>query len=229
MSPRRAPRPITIAAALIALLLLPGGWLTSAQAGSLIFPSPDLPPVGGKYVHLGPIVFDLPPGPVVIDHIIHCCFTDVVRVPAGPDEIETFNSTLFARLVTPGPADLVLTGPVQVRVQGLAADPDGLGTFDTELLSMTLTGNSPFGPIQIRESPTMPSLGRTTIEEIGPGQFRIDSFFDVFVELELPPFPPTPQRDGPSRVTLVPAPAALLLLALGGVPVMLRRARRRCR
>lgn len=112
-------------------------------------------------------------------------------------------------------------------MSGLSADLDGLGFFETELVQMTLMGNTPLGPVTIQESPTLQSLGGTTITQIGPGQFQISSFFDIFTELSLDGGPFIPQERGPSRVTLVPAPAALLLLGVGAVGVLGRRLLRR--
>jgi hypothetical protein len=37
----------------------------------------------------------------------------------------------------------------------------------------------------IRESPTLPSLGQTSITDLGGGLYQIDSFFDVFTELSI--------------------------------------------
>ena len=37
----------------------------------------------------------------------------------------------------------------------------------------------------VRESPTLASLGQTTITDIGGGSFKIDSFFDIFTKLSL--------------------------------------------
>ena len=38
-------------------------------------------------------------------------------------------------------------------------------TFDTEMLSLSLTGVSPFGPFMIRERPTFHSSGKTSITD----------------------------------------------------------------
>jgi hypothetical protein len=48
---------------------------------------------------------------------------------------------------------------------------------------MDLTGLP--GGLMIRESPSLASSGQTTITDLGGGQFKIDSFFDVFTELSL--------------------------------------------
>jgi hypothetical protein len=52
--------------------------------------------------------------------------------------------------------------------------------FQTELLSLDIAG-APAG-VMLRESPSRPSLGQTTVRAI-EGGFRIGSFFDVFIEL----------------------------------------------
>ncbi len=111
-------------------------------------------------------------------------------------------------------------GPVETIAYG--RPPGGLGTFDTEMLSMTLTG----GGVMIRESPTLPSLGKTSISDIGGGMYHIDSFFDIFTELSLDggqswipnsagnPF----GLAGSTRVVLgIPEPASVALLALGAL------------
>jgi hypothetical protein len=57
--------------------------------------------------------------------------------------------------------------------------------FDAELLSLNISGGTlPLGML-VRESPTLASVGHTDETSLGGGQFRIDSFFDIFVELSL--------------------------------------------
>lgn len=80
---------------------------------------------------------------------------------AGPDDMD-YSLSLFLSatmcLSTCGPSSA--SGPAMVRA---LAQPDG--SFDTEMLSMDLVGGpNPFGPgpLKIRESPTLPSLGRTS-------------------------------------------------------------------
>ncbi|KXK39117.1 MAG: hypothetical protein UZ16_OP3001000532, partial [Candidatus Hinthialibacteria bacterium OLB16] len=61
--------------------------------------------------------------------------------------------------------------------------------IQTEMLAMELTANSPFpslpGVLRLRESPSRPSQGKIESQEVGH-HFMADSFFDVFVDLELP-------------------------------------------
>jgi hypothetical protein len=82
----------------------------------------------------------------------------------------TFNGTAEVAHRTPGDLD----GNTRTEV-------------DTEILAMNLTAPNPFGPgiLRIRESPSRPSHGR--LEEQAPNtSFPANSFFDIFVELELP-------------------------------------------
>jgi hypothetical protein len=56
-------------------------------------------------------------------------------------------------------------------------------TFDTELLQLDIAGgNLPAGML-LRESPTLPSTGATTIYPLPAGGYFISSYFDVFTEL----------------------------------------------
>jgi hypothetical protein len=61
--------------------------------------------------------------------------------------------------------------------------------FETEMLSLSVTGGSLPGGVMIRESPTRASTGRTLCTSRlveNEGDFcKIDSFFDVFTELSL--------------------------------------------
>lgn len=96
------------------------------------------------------------------------------------------------------------------RIQ-LNASESSLTTrvFDTEIADMNIYfARNFFGTLYIvRESPTLSSIGRTSIEDIGDGQFRIDSFFDVFTEVAFTSsgFNTWIPNDGsPTRITLSP-------------------------
>ena len=81
----------------------------------------------------------------------------------------------------------------------------------------------------IRESPTLQSVGQTTVQPV-PGGFRIDSFFDVFTELSVDGGASwIPASGGPTHVALnnVPEPGAAALLAFGALGFLGRRVRRR--
>src|SRR5207249_9394292 len=83
-------------------------------------------------------------------------------------------------------------------------DQGGTEYFDTEMLQLNLSGGNLPPGVMIRESPTLQSLGRTTITPEGGG-YRIESFFDIFTELS-PDGGATwePQTNGPTHVQLTP-------------------------
>lgn len=62
---------------------------------------------------------------------------------------------------------------------------DNTGTFQTEIVSMSLSGGKLPEGVMIRESESMASLGELSIQPTGEGQFSVDSFFDVFTELSV--------------------------------------------
>ena len=91
---------------------------------------------------------------------------------------------------------------------------------------MSLSGN--IGPISviIQESPTLQSLGSTTITDLGGGLYHIDSFFDVFTQLVIEGQSAVfPDLTGP-RMTLqpiIPEPAGLGLIGLAMLAARKRR------
>lgn len=186
--------------------------LSGAASAAFITADPSLPPDGvyrtieeehARYIVLGV--------PIELLEIRHFGFTNIVHTPQGPDERETFDSTMtgLVRIGGGAPFSVTLTGPVETIVFGKIGNITG--TFDTEMLQLDLTG----GGIIVRESPTLASLGETTIEDIGGGLFAIHSFFDVFTELSLDGGATFTTSTGSARAQLVPEPGSLALLAAG--------------
>lgn len=97
--------------------------------------------------------------------------------------------------------------------------------LDTEILQMDYAFTHPIlGPLMFRESPTLMSLGQATVTDLGGGQFRISSFFEVFLELSIDGGQSwVPSTTGASRWEVVPAPGAAALLGLGGLVATRRR------
>jgi hypothetical protein len=184
-----------------------------------------LPPEG---VYLSPddvhAMYSGPDLEIVLSAIQHQPFAGAVRQPGpGPtDETELFESSLSgegaceglmcgALGIPPGfPVDM--NGPVQTVVFDRLTSLTG--TFQTEIVSMSLTGT---GGIMLRESPTLQSTGQTTITDIGGGMFHVDSFFDVWTELSLDGGSTwIPNSGGPTHVVLgIPEPASVVLMTLG--------------
>ena len=69
---------------------------------------------------------------------------------------------------------------------------------------MSLSGDVGGVQIEIRESPSLPSPGETTVTDNGAGRFVVDSFFDVFTELSVGGGPFQPQTNGAGRMDLEP-------------------------
>lgn len=90
-------------------------------------------------------------------------------------------------------------------------------TFSVELLSLDISGGTLPPGFMIRESPTRASLGETHVRSLGGGQWRVDSFFDVFTELSIDGGQTWTPSNTPARFELIPTPGsgALLACAMG--------------
>lgn len=184
-------------------------------------PSTDLPPPG---VYVAPDEYhSYSAMGIVLDDPVHTpLLGTVIRQQVGDDEIESFDSEFTATEIGIGLGPLLMTGPTTVRVEGWYTGGQ-TGTFQTEIISMNLAGIGPWGPMIIRESPTLPSQGLTEITDIGGGMYHIDSFFDVFTELSVDGGMSWVPCDASTHMYLIPEPAMLLLLALGGLMLTRRR------
>jgi len=163
---------------------------------------------------------------VVLSNIEHRAFAPVARTPSGPNEIEDFNSQALGMIsANGGPNDnMNANGPVRTEVFGKVGNVTG--TFNTEMLQLNLSGVSAiYGPFMIRESPTLASLGQTTITDIGGGLYHIDSFFDVFTELSVDGGQSWIPSDSSTRVVLDPEPSTCALACLTVGLLTLRRSR----
>lgn len=86
--------------------------------------------------------------------------------------------------------DVEVEGPTIVN-RGNPALVGGAHQIATEIVEMNLVGSmvGPVSiPVQVRESPTRGSIGlvREQTASAFPGHFPADSFFDVFIEFDLP-------------------------------------------
>jgi hypothetical protein len=92
---------------------------------------------------------------------------------------------------------LTLSGPITVAT----SDADGnVGTIETEIVAMTLTGHSPvFGDVRLLQSAT-PSCGQIATNAAAP-TFPAASFFDVFYRIDVTqPFPASVSNAAPLTV-----------------------------
>ena len=197
-------------------------WPLAALASPAPVTSPLLPPTEGQYVSpaLWHAIYNT--YGVALSDPAHSRFVNIVRTSQPGYEQEQFNSTLMAN-TNYGP--VTLNGPVVTRVYGYTSG--AMGTFNTEIVSMTLSGVIGGMSVQIRESPTLQSTGQTSIVDLGGGNYTIDSFFDVFTDLRIEngPWDDGEYPDGPPTMAFIPEPSTLSLLALAGLVAMCRRPR----
>jgi hypothetical protein len=113
---------------------------------------------------------------------------------AGEDRFERTTATVQIEIIAEGASaglqrlqeleTVALEGPALVTRGDPQRDGD-IYSVKTEIVEMELSGPASFGPVIVRESPDKQSTGEVRQQE--PGQdFPADSFFDIFVEIELP-------------------------------------------
>lgn len=128
-------------------------------------------------------------GPVVLRNLVLADRPACTAVPASGSftinsffdvfvEVSLDGGATWAPKAAPGIPGLTLMTPTTPP----ASNPRG---FDTEMLSLNLSGGTLPPGILVRESPSRASVGHTDDTSLGGGLFKIDSFFDIFVELSL--------------------------------------------
>ncbi|MCP4591993.1 MAG: PEP-CTERM sorting domain-containing protein [bacterium] len=223
--------------AVISLVAFGAAWCSQAQADfppddpppvwHPDFPDPELPPVHPDpgIAYYGQDLHAMYPQNVIMNDPIHEGFRNIDRVPFGAHELETFDSDLQATVDVPSMSifgqPVTLTGPVTTQVNNYVGGQ--MGVFQTEIVSMSLTGSLGGMTFEVRESPSLSSPGRTSIQPDGGGGYQIESFFDVFTELSVNGGPFMAQTTPVGRMRLCPEPTSLGLLALGGLFLARRR------
>ena len=206
--------------------------------GEIVASNPELPPIDDAYRSPFQVHAEFKDDPmglhVLLERMEHRAFADgITRVPVGPDEEEFFTSSLVGVAVFPGmggaTAPVHLQGPVQTIVRGKTGNQTG--TFDTEIIAMSLTGDIAGMQVIIQQHQTIPSLGQTTITDLGGALWEIDSFFDVFTELSVDlgsgftPFVPATEGVRMTLGPIVPEPVTMVLLG-AALSLAIRRRRR---
>ena len=119
----------------------------------------------------------------------HERFTSCDPPPApnpGSSTQHSFGSQVSGSLSMNGGPQQSLLCPANTMVRVTGNHQTGSTRFfDTEMLQLDLIGGTLPPGVLIRESPSKQSTGKTAISDLGGGQFRIDSFFDIFTELSV--------------------------------------------
>ena len=170
-------------ALLIAAVILSVSSWWAIQGPGILAPEDSLPPLEGAYHGGTPHVWNAAGGPVELVCSSHGGFTSAADPPNRPGE--TAESDYFATFT----GELTLgsiTYPVHEQVHmaervTLSSRQGRTRIFETELVSFSLDVNG----VLIRESHTQSSTGRATITTVPRGEFYVESFFDVFLEISL--------------------------------------------
>ncbi|MFA6187312.1 MAG: PEP-CTERM sorting domain-containing protein [Phycisphaerae bacterium] len=101
--------------------------------------------------------------------------------------------------------------PATVRYTNVYDVPP-ISQYATEMLSLNIGGPG----FILRESPTLASIGGTTIGTV-PGGFAIDSHFNVYLQLSTDGGLSWTEASSALSVSTIPEPATLLLIGLGGL------------
>jgi hypothetical protein len=165
------------------------------------------------------------PGTLTLDSVVSMTFN-----PSGQDIVS--NATYLGALTDLannliGP--VTLTGTVEEEVLGRTASTQ-TGTWTNDLISLSLDGPVLGNTLTLGLDLSKTSSGTTSIMPLADGTFRINSFFDVFVEITLDRTPPLTVDRGPLELVLSPVAAvpefstwAMMILGFAGVGFMVYR------
>ena len=147
---------------------------------------------------------------IVISNFVNQSFTSAITPPLpGTTTSHTFGSTVEMDVSYDGgltysheASPALNTAQITCRL----GDDGVTEYYDTEMLQLNISGGSLPPGVQIRESPTKSSLGRTTMSVNGTDN-DCDSFFDIFIEVSTDSGQSwQPTLTGPATLTLNPLP-----------------------
>lgn len=211
-------------AVLAAALAVVGGGVAKASPTGINVDSPNLPVLGNHgsiYYKPKRLCFD----GICIGHAFHKVTSVISKTFVGGNQLDSFNSLYEGHLSIENQevGRITLTGVTDVTIFGRTSDTE-TGSFDTQMTSLDLTGSFGGHSIEIINDPSQTSSGHTTVEQVAPHEWHINSFFDVFTELSLDNGPFMPATTGAAHVDLeVAEPATLSLVGVGVLALGLTR------
>jgi hypothetical protein len=170
------------------LIVIAAAAISCAARADEIQPTPTLPPTGGEYVLPTICVSNTTQGACVENGATtgFSGITSIFGTGQAIDATLSLRGDVFAfdgTNIGPLLGSVTLTGTVDFTVSGRTSDSE-LGAFATQLGSLDLTGTGGGHAFELMLNPEQTSTGSTTISAFGP-DFRVSSFFDVFVELSI--------------------------------------------
>lgn len=150
-----------------------------------------LPVAGAAYRGAGEHVFL--DGAAALTCGNHGLFSSAVNPPQriGETVVSEYTAAFVGELVLEPPvvsSSAMHSLDVQARMAEritLRGSSDGERIFDTELMTFELGGADMPDGVLVRESPDLPSSGRTTITAASGGFSRVESYFDVWLEISV--------------------------------------------
>jgi hypothetical protein len=202
--------------ALLAALLLCAATAAIA-ADEHFFPSNLMRPPTGVYASPDVIFYPYGPGIVIMNFTISHPTASFLPPALFTSSTHTFGVIVSADMSVDGGANWFAVGAsANETINSFHySDAGGVGYFSEEIYSLNVSGYTPYGPMMIRESPTLASTGQATIEPDNGG-YQISSFFDIFFELSLDGGQTwMPNPEGPIHAELIPEPSAFVALFAG--------------
>ena len=216
--------------AAVALALCGASTSLRPANAAVVSPTPTLPVLGVPYLPNGSSMCFPVAGVCVAQNSL--TLTSVVSstfTPGGQDIVANavFAGELTTLTHTPiGP--YALFGTVEQLVEGRTFSSE-LGSWTTDLVNLSLSGPVLGNTLMLALDPANTSAGVTSITPLPVAQgeplYRIDSFFDVFVDLSLDGTIPLHTTVGPVLLTAgaVPEPATWAMLIAGATALGLAR------
>ncbi len=194
---------------LLGLALLAGAIVAAGPAQAAPCTVPDngsgtanLPPANCGYVSpadLHMMINGLPPGTTITVAVEHERFFNANSTPGGPlgGAVETFGSQLTMHLEGTGGLSGYSRNIAMMNVQSISATAprtpfQPIQSFDNAMLAMQgqlPIGDPDFDLLRITAGsaatpPLPPGPGHTTLTQVPGGGWAVDSFFDIFYEIE---------------------------------------------
>lgn len=180
----------------------------AAQETGIVVADPRLPASGAAY-RGGTHAF---PGGARLTCGSHGGFTSSVAPPASPGQtaIADYFATFVGELVLPATS---ARGAMAHRIEASVHMVERI-TFgerrgnaqvlETEIVALDLSGGGLPQGVLVRESPGLPSLGRATVTALERGRSRIESGYDVWLELSTDGGRSWSRAEAAVRMTLAP-------------------------